>query len=140
MVGPTLNLPSLEAHIFIPRGWSIDLSLAVADTILIGAILHAYYTEFGAYFSFYFGRRRVKAIVSPGIGFDLLGASGILGFALNIPFRVGVEFLSMSRRFGFRLLARPFFTVAHASVDDESGTGVGGGALLELGFSFYSVR
>lgn len=139
VVGATINLPTFEAHIFIPRGWSVDLSFSLTDMILIGALAGAFYTELATFFSFYFGRGRIKAIVSPGVGFDVLGASGIFGFAFSVPVRVGVEFLSRSHGFGFRLTARPFFAVAYASVGDESGTAVGGGALAELGFSFYSV-
>ncbi len=148
--GPVFALlfPTFDARIFLSGGYSVDLSVPVLNLAVVMASLKLFAWQTDGYFNFNFGRSSVRFLLGPGLGFttligSLMGTS-VAGFSLRIPAVIGMEVLSAQRGFGFQLAARPWveFAIAGAAVGSSSavGGGVGGGALLTIGFFGYSTQ
>jgi hypothetical protein len=137
--GIAVSLPTLDARFFLGPTLSIDCSMSVTNMAIIMGVTKSFYMITDVFLAFNFGSGTVRGIVAPGLGFEILGGGGI-GIAAKVPVRIGVEFLTAARGFGFQILARPYFAYAHVDVSGSAGSGVGGGVLGELGFIWYGVR
>ena len=138
--GLALMLPTIEATFFYSDRGSIDVWLGLVDSILNSALMGLFYLRFGFLQTNYFGSGRVRGLISVGMGFDFFGGGGIFGFSGRVPVRLGVEFISRSLGFAFRLMARPYFVVSYFNFYEGGGTAFGGGVLAELGFHFFRAR
>jgi hypothetical protein len=135
--GPALELPTIEAYIFVDDHFSIDISVPIFNTIVLAAAAGIGVFRADVYADFSIGDDWVRFVVGPGLGFSYgdFGNGRFTTSQINIDALVGVELLSVSRLFGFRVQTRPFLGIAFVS--SSSGVGVGGGALLELALAWY---
>ncbi len=135
-VGPAIELPSFEGLFFIDDHVSIDVSIPLLNTVIVGVLpsgFFAWATNVGLDFSI--GDSWVRFIVGPELGFAVVSYSGYTRGQINLGALVGVELLSRGRGFGFRIMTRP--QVQFSLPTDGGVFGVGGNALLELGFIGY---
>jgi len=140
-IGATFNFPTLEASFFLLRHFSLEVSFPLADVIVHSINAEAFYFELDAFFAVHVGNRRIKAVISPGVGVELLANLDDFGALPRIPFRIGFELLSSRHRLALRVLARPFLTLGYlgiAGLDD--GFTIGGGLMGEIAIMYYHVR
>ena len=141
-----LLLPTLEAQIFLPREFSVDVTIPVTNIAILSAAQGTFFFNTDVFFNFNLGRGALRLVLGPGLGFSVVAGkettSGnirtiVVGTGtLRIPAEVGLEILTRRRFFGFKVLARPW-----AEVGGGDGFTFGGGGLLGvLVFSFYATR
>jgi hypothetical protein len=135
-------LPSLELQFFLPKEYSIDLSVPVTNMVLISAISKGYYISADLMFNVNAGSGSTRFVAGPGIGFttakftiftNLVGSPRTTVTTVRIPGQIGVEWLSKKRNFGFKLLARPWLDIAPSAATNN----IGGGVLGVLDFMGY---
>jgi len=140
-LGPALEIHSLEAQFFFNDHLSLDISIPLLNTIII-AIASAsasfdqpvpWATNF--FLDFSIGDDWVRFIVGPSVGFAAVAYRGTVYAQINAGAMVGLELLTRGRAFGFRIMTRP--QVQFVLPSGSSAFGVGGLALLEVGFIGY---
>jgi hypothetical protein len=134
-VGLALELPTVELQFFTRSGSSIDLSLPLTNMIVVGALSNAFVLELTGYYNYNLGTGGVRFLLGPGLGFSVAAANGTAGGG-KLAGVLGVEFLTRGRHFGFKLMTRPFVGYAGGG----GGSGVVGGAMLELALAGYGTR
>lgn len=138
--GPSILLPTLELSFFLRRGHSINISIPVVNSVVVSAQVGAFYFGSDFFYNFNIGHGQVRLLLGPGLGYNLLIGGGFQMGGIRIPGEIGVEFLTRSRRFGFKIMGRPWLEFDFGTNGSMSGGSVGGGVLGLLGFSFYGVR
>ena len=136
-----LMLPSLEVQVFLPREYSIDLSVPLTTMILVSAIAKGYYLSADLMFNINAGSGATRFLLGPGIGFTAAKFSaGTLSTPtmalVRVPGQIGVEWLNKKRNFGFKLMARPWLDIAPSATTNA----VGGGVLGLIEFSGFVTR
>ena len=139
--GPTLILPTLELQYFRENGHSLDLSIPLSNLVIVNifTIGSGGFGIFGVdgFYNFNIGDDTTRVILAPGLGLGLIAGDDVVGVVVKVPVRVGVEFLFASRSLGFKLMARPYFEADFIGGGRGGGVTVGGGAVAEIGFSYY---
>ncbi len=130
-----VSLPTLEAQIFLPRGYSIDLSSSLTGTAFWAAMGGGYFTQ-DAFFNFNLGKHVARAILGPGLGCTVALGGGKAAGSIRMPAEVGLELLTKNEQFGFKILGRPWFEVPI----DRDGARPGGGVVAMIGASGYFVK
>lgn len=143
---------TFELSAFANDHLSIDVSMSLDYTFLLAALAAAGLTpaplfwETTIYADWSFGDD-VRFLVGPGVGFGVWnhqythhGGPIVVDVAgdARLALLLGLEILTPGRRFGFRVMARPWLGVG--AVHSEAGNAliVHGAALLDLGFVFYA--
>jgi len=129
---PEVVLPILEFAAFNRTGSAFEVLVPVTDfsTSLPLNFRTLFYVD--TFYAFNFGKGPARFIVGPGSGF----AVGISGLALRFPAETGIELLTKSQAFGFKLLARPYVEL----LPTENEVGAGGGATFVIGLFGYPQR
>lgn len=130
-----LLLPTAELQIFLPREYSIDVSMPVLNIALLSALTGGLWLAGDLYFNVNAGQGELRFVAGPGVGFAHASAGSDKVTSLKIPFQIGFEALSKKRTFGFKLVARPWFEIA----DTGYSSATGGGLIGALVFSGYSL-
>lgn len=128
-------LPTAELQIFLPREYSIDVTMPVLNIALLSALTGGLWLAGDLYFNVNAGQGELRFVAGPGVGFAHASAQGSKVTSLKIPFQIGLESLSKKRTFGLKLLARPWFEIA----DTGYSSATGGGLIGALVFSGYSL-
>ncbi len=134
-------LPSVELQ-FFPwrrRDWSLDFTIPIWNTIVIGARGEGIFLQTDAYLDFNVGKGDVRAVVGPGLGLayrDSAGTSGGISGSLRVGLEVGPEFLLAKKHVGVRLLARPYTEIVFAKRDG----GLAQGVFFMLVVTGYTTR
>jgi hypothetical protein len=141
---PSLLLPSLELRFFFAGERSLDLSVPVVNSLVIGMADHLFATSVEAYYNFNFelGSERTRLLLGGGLGLSLAvggGSSGTGAAALRIPVIVGVEFMSLERDFGFQIRAHPWVEFAGGKVASIATNSVGAGVMAEIAILGYGL-
>lgn len=134
-----LLLPSLELRLFNKRGASIDLSIPVSNTIVVGALGRVFVWSTDLFYNFNLGPGGVRFLAAPGVGLSVFAGSGVGGASLRVPAILGVEFLTRGRGFGFQIRGRPHFEIAYAGRGSSAAMGIGGGFMAELAVVGYAT-
>ena len=137
---PALLLPTIELQFFTRRGHSIDISVPISNMVIVSAALEGFFFMSDVFYNFNLGDGRVQFLCGPGLGLSLGSVSGAFAMSFRVPATVGVEFLTRARGFGFKIMLRPYMEFAVGEGGGNTASGVGGGALLDLGLSWYGVR
>lgn len=136
---PRLVLPTVEVQGFRRNGHSIDVSVPITNAI-VGAVLEGVFLwSTDVFYSLNNGHGRVRQILGPGLGFAVGGARGVRAASVRVPLELGVEVLTERLRWGFKVLARPFFEYAVVSGGGVTVDGPAGGVLAGLGVSRYGL-
>lgn len=130
-----VSIGSLEAQIFMPHDFSIDLSSSLNGSIFYAVSGRAYVTQ-DAFMNFNVGKGIARFIVGPGLGFTVDHYEGRTMGAFRVPAEVGLELLTRSQQFGFKIVTRPWFQVPVGQTKEPPS----GGAVLLLGASGYFVK
>ena len=138
--GPSILLPTLELSFFLRRGHSINISIPVVNSVVVSAQVGAFYFGSDFFYNFNIGHGQVRLLLGPGLGYNLLIGGGYQMGGIRIPGEIGVEFLTRTRRFGFKIMGRPWLEFDFGTNGSTSAGSVGGGIVGLLGFSFYGVR
>jgi hypothetical protein len=115
-------LPSIELQLFPwrRRDWSLDFTVPIWNTIVIGARGEGIFLQTDAFLDFNVGKGNVRAVVGPGLGFayrDSAGTSGGITGSVRVNFELGPEFLVANKHVGFRFLLRPYTELVFARRD-----------------------
>lgn len=140
-LGPAIELPTLEALIFIDDHLSVDVSIPLWNSIIISGFSNGLFLwGTNVLLDFSLGDDWVRFIVGPELGFQYFGFSfGSTSYTyttLGVGALVGVELLTRTRLFGFRAMSRPNIGFTFASGTAEA-FAVSGTVLIELGFIWY---
>lgn len=134
-VSPALLLPTLEVQFFTSREYSIDVTIPLANMVLVSEALGGFIFTTDTFFNVNVGSGSARLVAGPGLGFSFAvlprGSAG----SFRLPAEVGLEVLNKKRSFGFKLLARPWAEFASGS----AASGIGGGVLGMIGFYRYST-
>lgn len=130
---PALMLPTFEAQFFIDHKYSIDVSIPVTNIVIASAVLGSFAYATDVFFNFNVGTGNARLIVGPGLGFSFIASGSNATGSIRVPAEIGLELITNSESFGFKVLARPWVEFVPAR---DAGV-VGGGALLLLGLSGY---
>lgn len=136
---PALEIHSLEAMFFFDDHLSLDISIPLLNTIIIGiASGSEQIVPWGTNFllDFSIGDDWVRFLVGPSVGIGLLAYRSSVFLQINVGAMLGLELLTRGRAFGFRIMTRPQAQFAITSVPSHT-IGIGGVAMLELGFIGY---
>lgn len=136
---PAIELPTLEALIFIDDHLSIDITIPLWNTIVVAAFAGYVPWATNILLDFSIGDDWVRFIVGPEIGFSFVDYGRSYAFQsaqINIGALVGVELLSRGRLFGFRIMSRPAIGIAFTSASSDA-VAIGGNALFELALISY---
>jgi hypothetical protein len=135
LVSPAFLGPTLELQLFLPREYSIDVSVPITNIAVVSALVKGFYFNMDAFFNANVGRGTTRFVIGPGLGFATLSAGPASASSLRIPGQLGFEVLSKKRTFGFKMLARPFAEVAFGT----AGSATGGGIMGALVFTGYTL-
>jgi hypothetical protein len=130
---PAIYLPTFEAQFFIDHRYSIDWTVPVVNVAIASAIIGAFAFQTDVFFNFNIGKGNARMILGPGLGFSLVAGDGGAVGSIRIPAEIGIEAITNNEVFGFKVMARPWLEIVPISEVSV----VGGGAVLELGFSGY---
>ena len=149
VTGPRFQYPTLEFQRFGHNGHSLDLSLPLFDTIVLGARDRRFTLGMDAFYNFNLGRKRVRLILGPGLGFavgsrrfDLLDVTLVtLEYRVRLPAELGLEILGRQQNFGVKLLVRPWGDVGFLQIADVGRfLQAGAGVMAAVGVSGYALR
>lgn len=135
-VNGAILFPTAELQIFLPKEYSIDVSMPVLNMALSSALLGGFVFGTDLYFNVNAGKGRVRFVGGPGLGiaYAQIGYQDVA--VLKIPAQLGFEVLNKKRSFGFKMIARPWLEVP---VGGSASADTGGGMLAVFAFSGYAL-
>ena len=137
---PALLLPTLELQFFTRRGHSVDISVPISNLLIVSAVTEGFFFMSDVFYNLNIGDGQAQFLLGPGLGLSMGSVSGAFAMSFRVPATIGVEFLTRARGFGFKIMLRPYVEFAVGQGSGSSASGVGGGALLDLGLSWYGTR
>lgn len=135
-----LLLPTLELQFFTRRGHSIDISVPISNLLIVSAVTEGFFFMSDVFYNFNMGNGQAQLLLGPGLGLSMGSVSGAFAMSFRVPATIGVEFLTRARGFGFKIMLRPYVEFAVGEGSGSTASAVGGGALLDLGLSWYGTR